>query len=227
MEDFSSQCHKHQKKLHAKPREGLLTPRQRCTSRLTGLFPLVVTNQESHAKVKSCQEETCARLSRKRGASLVPQTTGRTGQAGEKGGRSSVLTGTDVFNFGVDTALVNNEGSYSFAATTWRPQCLVAWAVQAAGRKAHRFLEIETPPVRAQTDAILDQLQQEILVARCVVHPVSRVLHCHLGRFPRSALRSVLYLGVRRWQRGAWIQRQRKLRRLETGRKGCLRNTKL
>ena len=42
MEDFSSQFHKHQKKLHAKPREGLLTPRQRCTSRLTGLFPLVV-----------------------------------------------------------------------------------------------------------------------------------------------------------------------------------------
>ena len=121
-EDFSSQFHKHQKKLHAKPREGLLTPRQRVTSRLTGLFPLVVTNQESHAKVKSCQQETCARLSRKRGASLVPQTTGRTtsrraesGQAGEKG-----VTGTDVFNFGVGTALVKNEGNYSFAATLWR-----------------------------------------------------------------------------------------------------------
>ena len=79
MEDFSSQFHKHQKKLHAKPREGLLAPRQRCTSRLTGLFPQVVTNQESHAKVKSCQEETGARLSRKRGASLVPQTTERAG----------------------------------------------------------------------------------------------------------------------------------------------------
>ena len=276
MEDFSSQFHKHQKKLHAKPRERLLTPRQRCTSRLTGLFPLVVTNQESHAKVKSCQEETCARLSRKRGASLVPQTTGRTGQAGEKGGRSSVLARNRCFqlrrwhcaceqrrilllccdnlassmSFALGGPSHRQSGSSvprdrrCFQLRCWRCACeqrrillhcrdnlatsrVLSPAVQAAGRKAHRFLEIETPPVRAQTDAILDQLQQEILVARCVVHPVSRVLHCHLGRLPRSGLRSVLYLGVRRWQRGAWIQRQRRLRRLETGRKGCLRNTKL
>ena len=77
--------------------------------------------------MKSCQEETCARLSRKRGATMVPQTTERTtsrngepGQDGEKGGRSSVLAGPDVFNFGVGTAPVKNKGSYSIAATTWR-----------------------------------------------------------------------------------------------------------
>ena len=47
---------------------------------------------------------------------------------------------------------------------------------------------VELLPMNA---AILDHLQQDILVARCVVQLVSKVLLVHLGRIPRSAVRVV------------------------------------